>query len=155
MVTKVLMVCLGNICRSPLAEGILQNKINPENVFIDSAGTGGYHIGNKPDLRSIAVAAKYGIDITKQRCRKFGVQDFDDFDIIYVMDKSNYNNVIDLSRSDSDKNKVQLLLNVYDSEVLEVPDPYYDEQDGFEYVYHLIDKACEEIAIKLNAIHNS
>jgi protein-tyrosine phosphatase len=155
MVTKVLMVCLGNICRSPLAEGILQNKVNPNNVFVDSAGTGGYHIGNEPDHRSINVATKYGIDISKQRCRKFKVEDFDEFDMIYVMDKSNYNDVIALSRSNSDKNKVQLLLSESDLEILEVPDPYYDEQDGFEYVYHLIDKACEEIAMKLNAIQDS
>ena len=83
--TKVLMVCLGNICRSPLAEGILKSKINSDLVFVDSAGTGGYHIGNPPDTRSIAVAKKYGINIANQRCRKFSNSDFEEFDIIYVI----------------------------------------------------------------------
>ncbi|KAG1658295.1 Low molecular weight phosphotyrosine protein phosphatase 1 [Nymphon striatum] len=107
MVTKVLMVCLGNICRSPLAEGILKSKVNSKTVYVDSAGTAGYHIGNKPDTRSIAIANNYGIDINDQRCRKFETQDFDEFDTIYVMDKSNYTNVISKSRNSIDEAKVQ------------------------------------------------
>lgn len=144
------MVCLGNICRSPLAEGILKSKVNSDTVFIDSAGTGSYHIGNKPDTRSIAVARNYGIDIADQRCRQFETKDFDEFDIIYVMDKSNYANVIAKSRNTIDKNKVKLILEEIDLEINEVPDPYHDTEDGFEYVFHLIDKACEVIATKLN-----
>ncbi len=149
MAIRILMVCLGNICRSPLAEGILKSKVNPEIALIDSAGTGGYHIGNKPDSRSIAVARKYGIDITDQRCRKFKTKDFNAFDIIYVMDKSNYNNVIAKSNTAQDKAKVKLLLDEVDLNIKEVPDPYYDKQDGFENVFHLIDKACDAIVTKL------
>lgn len=148
MATKVLMVCLGNICRSPLAEGILQNKVNSDMVFVDSAGTGGFHIGSKPDGRSIAVGLKYDIDISHQRCRKFTVEDFDEFDLIYVMDLSNYRNVIALARNEQQKNKVRLLLDEVESTTKEVPDPYYDD-NGFEHVFQLIDEACTAIANKL------
>ena len=90
---KVLMVCLGNICRSPLAEGILVSKVKSDEIFVDSAGTAAYHVGKLPDQRSIEVAGKYGIDITNQRARKFTVKDFDTFDYIYAMDESNYQNI--------------------------------------------------------------
>ncbi len=149
MKLKVLMVCLGNICRSPLAEGILQSKVNSERISVDSAGTGGWHIGNQPDPRSIAVARKYGLDISSQRCRKFSVHDFDEFDIIYVMDKSNYENVIAQSRNSTDLSKIRLLLSEIGSSEIEVPDPYYDSENGFEKVFQMIDKACDAIAEKL------
>ena len=142
------MVCLGNICRSPLAEGILQNKVNNDLVFVDSAGTGGFHIGSKPDSRSIAVGLKYDLDISHQRCRKFTVEDFDEFDLIYVMDLSNYRYVIALAQNEQQKNKVKLLLDEVESTTKEVPDPYYDD-NGFEHVFHLIDEACTAIANKL------
>ena len=142
------MVCLGNICRSPLAEGILQNKVNSDLVFVDSAGTGGFHIGSKPDSRSIAVGLKYDLDISHQRCRKFTVKDFDEFDLIYVMDLSNYRYVIALAQNEQQKNKVKLLLDEVESTTKEVPDPYYDD-NGFEHVFHLIDEACTAIANKL------
>jgi len=150
MTTRVLMVCLGNICRSPLAEGILQSKVDSKDVFVDSAGTAGYHVGNRPDERSIAVAKKYGLDISHQRCRKFNVNDFTEFDSIYVMDKSNYQNVIAKARNEFDIAKVKLLLSEGDSNLIEVPDPYYGGKDGFESVFHMIDNACESIAHKLN-----
>ncbi len=150
MATKVLMVCLGNICRSPLAEGILQSKVDIDAVFVDSAGTGGYHIGSKPDSRSIAVGLKYNIDITHQRCRKFNTQDFKDFDLIYVMDHSNYKNVTALAQNKEEKAKVKLILDEVDTGLNEVPDPYHDD-DGFENVFHLIDEACNIIAEKLKA----
>lgn len=148
MKTNILMVCLGNICRSPLAEGILQSKLNSDTYFIDSAGTGGYHIGNPPDHRSIAVAKKYGIDISRQKCRQFIKEDFSSFDIIYVMDQNNYNNVIKLAANESQKNKVKLLLSENNTENKQVPDPYYDD-NGFEHVFKLIDDACNVIANKL------
>lgn len=148
---KVLMVCLGNICRSPLAEGILVSKVNDKNVFVDSAGTGAYHIGNLPDVRSIEVAKKYGIDITNQRARKFTVKDFDTFDYIYVMDESNYQNILMLARNIVDENKVQLILNEsHPTKNLSVPDPYYGGNLGFENVYKMLDEACDIIANKLS-----
>ena len=149
MKTKVLMVCLGNICRSPLAEGILKSKVNRDKVFVDSAGTAGYHVGNPPDHRSVAVARQNGLDISNQRCRKFSSIDFLEFDHIYVMDKSNFSNVMQLANTEDDRAKVKLLLEEIDFDISEVPDPYYGGADGFEKVYQMIDRACEAIAKKL------
>ncbi len=147
---RVLMVCLGNICRSPLAEGILKSKVDRNSVFVDSAGTGAWHSGELPDKRSIAVAKKYGIDLTDQRARLFLVEDFDKFDHIYVMDQSNYKNVCRLAPNDEAINKVQLILNEsYPDENLEVPDPYYGGDQGFENVYKMLDEACLKIKNKL------
>ncbi|MFT5753898.1 MAG: protein-tyrosine phosphatase [Flavobacterium sp.] len=149
MTIKIVMVCLGNICRSPLAEGILQSKVN-DTVFVDSAGTANYHIGELPDKRSIAVANKHGIDITNQRCKHFTSKHFEEFDSIYVMDKSNYENVIKLASSEKDKQKVKLILNESSpGNDLEVPDPYYGGEDGFENVYQMLDEACDVIAKNL------
>lgn len=145
------MVCLGNICRSPLAEGILKSKVDTAKVFVDSAGTAGYHIGNAPDPRSIKVAQNHNIDISSQVCRRFIVSDFDTFDLIYAMDKSNYGNIIGMARNKADAEKVKLLLNEVDATNQEVPDPYYDADDGFETVFQLIDKACTNIADKLES----
>ncbi len=144
------MVCLGNICRSPLAEGILKSKINRDKVFVDSAGTAAYHIGNLADKRSIMVAHKHGIDISTQRARKFIVKDFDIFDFIYAMDNSNYQNILDLARNQADCDKVKLILNEINFNKNEsVPDPYYEINQAFENVYKLLDKACEIIAKNL------
>ncbi len=149
--TKILMVCLGNICRSPLAEGILKSKVFSFKTYIDSAGTDAYHIGKKPDKRSIAIANKNNINILEQRARKFIVKDFDTFDCIYVMDSSNYNDVISLARDEKDKAKVKLILNeVFPNENLDVPDPYYGGNFGFKNVYNMLDQACDIIAKKIN-----
>ena len=131
------MVCLGNICRSPLAEGILQSKVSNTFVFVDSAGTAAYHVGNLPDERSIAVASKYGIDISSQKARKFTVKDFDVFDVIYVMDASNYQNVLSIARNHEDIQKVKMILNeTHPGKNESVSDPYYGGGDGFEEVYN-------------------
>lgn len=144
------MICLGNICRSPLAEGILKSKVNLNEVTIDSAGTAAYHVGNLPDPRSIAVAKKHGIDIITQRARKFTVKDFDSFDFIYAMDQNNFDDILKLSRNKEDKKKVLLILNeVRPFQNNSVPDPYYGGDDGFENVYQMLNKACAEIASKL------
>ena len=145
------MVCLGNICRSPLAEGILKSKLFRANVVIDSAGTGAYHLNEKPDHRSITIAKKKGIDITNQRARKFLVKDFDEFDIIYVMDNSNYRDVIEMARNEDDIKKVKMILNeVFPNENLDVPDPYVGGDFGFKNVYKMLDEACNIIAKKIN-----
>ncbi|RAJ17099.1 low molecular weight protein-tyrosine-phosphatase [Olleya aquimaris] len=149
--TKILMVCLGNICRSPLAEGILKSKLDADLFTVDSAGTSSYHIGSKPDSRSIAVARLNGIDISGQRARQFSKQDFKDFDIIYAMDNSNYNNIIALAANDNDKAKVKLILNtIFPNQNLDVPDPYYGGDKGFENVYQMLDNACSVIAEKIS-----
>lgn len=141
---KVLMVCLGNICRSPLAEGILQHLSDKHQLgwSVDSAGTSGWHNGGLPDSRSIDVAALHGIDITHQRSRKFLIEDFDAFDLIYVMDSSNYTNVTKLARNQGDKDKVELILNLSQPGMNNaVPDPYYE--GGFEGVFQMINEACK------------
>ena len=148
--TKILMVCLGNICRSPLAEGILKSKVDSSKVFVDSAGTGDWHVGNAPDKRSIAIGKKYNIDITEQRGRQFSSADFDDFDTIYVMDNSNWENVLSLAQNDSHKAKVKLILNaIFPNENVDVPDPYYGGDSGFENVFNMLDEACDEIVKQL------
>ncbi|UGS23011.1 low molecular weight protein-tyrosine-phosphatase [Flavobacterium channae] len=149
MATKILMVCLGNICRSPLAEGIMRSKLS-EDFTVDSAGTGGWHAGELPDKRSIATAKNRGLDITNQRARQFKKSDFDTFDHIFVMDNSNYKDVLALAPNDVAKSKVKLILNeLFPGENVDVPDPYYGGQDGFENVFDMLDQACEEIARKL------
>jgi protein-tyrosine phosphatase len=143
---KILMVCLGNICRSPLAEGILKSKLNPDFYIVDSAGTSAYHIGELPDHRSIAIAKKNGIDISNQRARKFIANDFNEFDLIYAMDIENYQNICSLSTNKSNLLKVKLILNeINPLKDLSVPDPYYGGDFGFENVYKMLDKACSII----------
>ena len=148
--TKILMVCLGNICRSPLAHGILESKLPADKFKVDSAGTGDYHIGKLPDHRSIATAKGKGLDITNQRCRQFELSDFDNFDIIYVMDQSNYENVVKLARDTNDISKVKFILeNDTSTTPQEVPDPYWGDSQDFEDVYTLLDAVCEKIASNL------
>ena len=151
MKTKILMVCLGNICRSPIAEGILQSKLDKSKFLVDSAGTGGWHQGEQPDKRSIAICKKYGLDISRQRARKFTTSDFEEFDYIYVMDNSNLKNVVDLAPNEQAKQKVQLIMNeLFENEKVDVPDPYYGLENGFENIYQILNQACYLIAKKLN-----
>ncbi len=148
---KILMICLGNICRSPLAEGILQQKANMSNLDweIDSCGTGGWHAGEKPDIRSIEVAKKNGIDISKQQARKLRCTDIDNFDKLYVMDKQNYEDVLRNCHTDEEKKKVKLILaEVEGWDSAEVPDPYYGGKDGFDKVFAMLDQACDAIVEK-------
>ncbi len=139
------MVCLGNICRSPLAEGIMQHLVKDKglNWTVDSAGTGGYHIGSKPDSRSIRVAKNNGINISTQAARKFSATDFNQFDCIVVMDKQNYKDVVALAETESQKQKVRLLI---DNDM--VPDPYYDD-NLFEPVFELIETNCAKLLTDL------
>lgn len=142
---KILMVCLGNICRSPLAEGIMKTQAlhHQLDFEVDSAGTAAYHIGELPDHRSIDVARKYGIDITQQKARQFSPNDLDYFDVIFAMDQSNFQNIIRLATKDSQKEKVRLILNEsFPNENREVPDPYYGGNNGFEQVFSLLNEAC-------------
>ena len=145
MPVRVLMVCLGNICRSPLAEGILASKTSTDTILVDSAGTAGYHVGNPPDPRSIAVARENGIDISRQRCRRFSVSDFENFDYIFAMDRSNLSDLHAMAQSQEDRSKVSLILDRSGMQTKEVPDPYYGEKDGFKKVFDLLDAACEDI----------
>lgn len=155
MPVKILMVCLGNICRSPLAEGILGSKLPQDKFIVDSAGTGSWHVGSSPDTRSVAIAKKHQLDISKQKGRQFEAADFDTFDYIYVMDKSNYDNIIHLAKNETQKAKVQIILNeLYPNENVDVPDPYYGISNGFEMVYQMLDQACDIIAAKLKAKHH-
>ena len=138
------MVCLGNICRSPLAEGILRSKLPERDFFIDSAGTASYHIGSQPDKRSIEVAKNNGIDISMQRARAFKLTDFKTFDIIYAMDSQNYSDLISKCNSKEEMLKVKLILKNQN-----VPDPYYGELFDFKNVFELLNKACDQIKREL------
>ena len=144
------MVSLGNICRSPLAEGILKNKDNHLDITIDSPGTAGYHIGKPPDIRSIEIARKHNINLAEQRARQFNRQDFDNFDVIYAMDLNNYSHLIALSENQKEREKIKLILDeVYPNLKKSVPDPYYDEEEGFQKTYAILEKACNKIASKI------
>ncbi len=143
------MVCLGNICRSPLAHGIMASRIKEMGLDweVDSAGTSSWHIGEKPDNRSIQVAMSNGIDISHQRSRQFIEVDFSLYDYIIAMDSSNYTNIVQMAPTDSDKEKVSLLLNyTHPGQNRQVPDPYYE--GGFDTVYQMIYQAVDDF-IKL------
>jgi protein-tyrosine phosphatase len=149
---RILMVCLGNICRSPMADGHLRKKVNDLNldVFVDSAGTANYHVGEAPDKRMIATGAKFGTPIDNLRARQFKAKDFDDFDVIYCMDSSNLQNVLSLAKNNDDRNKVRLILNELQPNAdLAVPDPYYGTMAEFEAVYDLLDRATDCVIEKI------
>jgi protein-tyrosine phosphatase len=148
------MVCLGNICRSPLAEGILASKLPLRHFSVDSAGTGHYHIGESPDERSIAIAKANGLDISLQIARKFSVQDFENFDYIYAMDGTNYQDILDLAPDEKSAQKVILILNeLFEGENVDVPDPYYGLENGFPKLYDMLEQVCDTIAENLKKKH--
>ncbi len=149
---KILMVCLGNICRSPIADGLLRKKVEEHSldIEVDSAGTSAHHIGKKPDERMRKTAKSFGTPIDFIRARQFTIEDFDAFDIIYAMDQSNYNNIITLAKNDADKAKVKLFLNeLYPNENRAVPDPYFGGEQGFIDVYKMVDATTDKIIEKL------
>jgi protein-tyrosine phosphatase len=149
---NILMVCLGNICRSPLAEGILQYKITQSGIdaHVESAGFEAFHAGDPPDERAIEVAIKNGIDISGHRARLFRVDDFDKFDHIYVMDQNNYRDVMRKVRNENDRLKVDFILNeLSPGSNITVPDPYYGRMREFENVFDMLDQAIEKLALKL------
>lgn len=147
------MVCLGNICRSPMAQGILEKKLEAKgisDVHVDSAGTSDYHIDEEPDPRAQNKTKEYNIDISHLRGRQFLPEDFDTFDYIFAMDDSNYDNIVKLARDGNDQDKVEMILNLsFPGENLPVPDPYFGAEDGFEKVYQLLDQACEVLVKRL------
>ena len=154
---KILMVCLGNICRSPLAEGILQAKADAAGLKwrVDSAGTAGYHIGEAPHELSQKVAKQNGVDISFQKGRKLRKEDFIAFDMIYVMDNENYNDARRIAGEYWNEYKVDFILNeIYPYENRNVPDPWYGGYDGFIEVYEMLDKACDKIINSLYATIN-
>lgn len=145
---KILMVCLGNICRSPIAEGVLQKKLEENNldVQVDSCGFESYHLGEHPHSMAIQTAKNHGIDISGQRQRLFKEEDFDIFDKIYVMDSGNYRDVKKKSRNEEDMQKVDYLRNViHPNSNKHVPDPWSGTMEDYEYAFQLIDEACESI----------
>lgn len=150
---NILMVCLGNICRSPMADGLMQKKAleNKLAITVDSAGTSGLHAGEEPDHRMRKTAKQLGTPIDSLRSRKFIVEDFDQFDLIFAMDKSNVSNILRLARNENDKQKVHLILNMsHPGKDLEVPDPYYGGEQGFIDVYKMLDEATDCIITKIN-----
>ncbi|MBK6524437.1 MAG: low molecular weight phosphotyrosine protein phosphatase [Crocinitomicaceae bacterium] len=143
------MVCLGNICRSPIAEGILRHKLRVmknEDVQTDSAGTSNFHVGEQPDSRMRMTAVKNGMDISDLRARQFVQSDFDEFDLIYAMDNANKMDILKLARNDADRAKVKVILDeIYPGENREVPDPYYGGDEGFQQVFDMLDDATDQL----------
>ena len=157
---KILMVCLGNICRSPIADGLLRKKVKEKglDIEVDSAGTIALHQGEPPDSRMVETARKNGTDISFLRARQFKVDDFDNFDYIFSMDFSNKKNILAIARNEEDRDKVYMLLGeLTDQEEASVPDPYYGTQKDFDHVYHLVDQASDILIRKIiqNAIATS
>jgi len=154
MAVKILFVCLGNICRSPLAEGILLHLVKERqlNLVVDSAGTANYHVGEAPDHRTIKNALKHGVDLRELRARCFSKDDFEKFDFIFAMDENNLKNILSLAKSDADKNKVRLFLDwANEKKGQAVPDPYYGTEKDFEEVFQLVNNACKNLLNKLQA----
>lgn len=148
---KVLFVCTGNICRSPLAEGILRKKFNEHGIqgYTDSCGFESFHVGDSPDHRAQKVASKYGIDISGHRARLFSTHDFDRFDNIFVMDRTHFAQVLRQARNNDDREKVDYILNVaFPGRNEEVMDPWYHDIKAFESVYKQLENACSILVQK-------
>jgi protein-tyrosine phosphatase len=155
MPVKILMVCLGNICRSPLAEGILQSKLPAEKFVVDSAGTGDWHVGQGPDKRSVLTAKNRGLDISCQKARQIKQADFTEFDHIFVMDSANLRDVTSLAPTPLAKAKVKLMMDeIFPGQNIDVPDPYFGGSEGFGKVYDMLEEACELVAAKLINEHS-
>ncbi|MBK8700140.1 MAG: low molecular weight phosphotyrosine protein phosphatase [Saprospiraceae bacterium] len=149
---KVLMVCLGNICRSPLAHGILESKIEKYDLSwtVDSAGTGGWHAGEAPDFRAIDEARRNGVDISKQKARQFSVSDFSAFDYILVMDAQNFQDVLQIAITAEQRNKVKMIMDfLHPGKNKPVPDPYYNGK--FKEVYEMLDETIEKLVLQYAA----
>ncbi|MBK8845157.1 MAG: low molecular weight phosphotyrosine protein phosphatase [Bacteroidetes bacterium] len=148
---KILMVCLGNICRSPMAEGIFKDKIKQLklNWKVDSAGTSSWHQGDKPDKRAIAEMKRKGIDISSQRSRPFLPSDFSEFQKIFVMDENNKRDLLEYAQTDRQAKKIELLLTYAGHDMLSVPDPYYGTEKDFEATYTLLNDACDKVIDRL------
>jgi protein-tyrosine phosphatase len=154
---KILFVCLGNICRSPLAKVIMADKVKRLHLSIevDSCGFESFHRGDPADPRSVAVAAAHGLDLSGHTARLFTSRDFDRFNRIYVMDSNNYRDVMDAARNSADKAKVDYLLNVITpGENRPVPDPWFAGKESFEKVYRLLDEACDALAQQIAREHH-
>lgn len=152
---KILMVCLGNICRSPMADGLMRKKVADHklDVVVDSAGTGDWHVGHSPDARMLETAKRNGVPIDELRGRQFKVEDFDDFDRIIVMDKSNFQNVRKLARDEKDTQKIEMFLDLtHPGKDLEVPDPYFGGEEGFQDVFDMLDAGTDVIIEELKEI---
>ena len=150
---KILMVCLGNICRSPMAEGVMRQKIKDYGLDaqVNSCGTASYHIGEAPDYRGIKTLHNYGIDISQHQGQQFSISDFDAYDLIFVMDTRNYSNIIAKARNKNDKEKITLLMDeIYPGQQKVVPDPYYGDIEDYEETYALVEGACEHLAKRLS-----
>ena len=148
--TSILFVCLGNICRSPTAEGVLRHRLAAaglaDEIEVESAGTGGWHVGHPPDERSSAAARRRGIELGGS-ARRVGPEDFGRFDLLIAMDHQNHADLVAMAPSAEDEAKVRLLRE-YDPAAVEagelaVPDPYYGDGDGFEHVLDVVERACE------------
>lgn len=147
--TKVLFVCLGNICRSPMAHGIFRDKIRKYklDVVADSAGTSGFHMNEPPDFRAISTLRAKGIEILDLRSRIITREDFDDFDYIFTMDSNNQRDVLQMALQHQSSTLPEMMMNVaYPNQNISVPDPYYDDHQGFEHVYSMLDEALELLA---------
>jgi protein-tyrosine phosphatase len=151
---KILMVCLGNICRSPMAEGILRDKSLKAGLSweIDSAGTGSWHVGEPPDRRAIEICDARGIDIRDQRARQISSEDLNDYDLILTMDESNHHEVLQMARSDTQRKKISQILTYAGMGKGIIPDPYFDGR--FDRVFDLLNDVCNHIIERTGTIYN-